>query len=818
MVVYSGEAGALGTGFSIDLTTSGSGSGLVTGSSSIISCTSTGGTASGTCTAIDGYPEGSTAILTATPNSSSSFSSWSGCDSTSDNVCFVSKIAGETANITVSFVPDITAPTVSISGVPAATDGSTAFTARFTFSEDIGSTFNLADVTAGLTNATASSFATLTSGTVFAALITPDGSGDVTVGLAASAVTDSAGNSSLPLTGETATLDTTNPTVIISGVPDPNYGPVPFDVTYTFSEAIVGFNAADVTSTMLNGTITNFTEVTANLVYTFKISPNADKDTIYNIGLPAGSVHDLAGNPNDAPTALYSTAIDNIPPSVTISGVPSTTDGSTAFTVNYVFDKDVGTSFEISDVTNGLSNATASNFVETDQGVEYSVLITPNGGGDVSLVLNAGAVENLGGYAATVGSVTYTALLNTATDTTAPTVSIIANVDSFSGTTPFTATFTFSEGVTGFALADITVGNGAASSLSGSGDTYSATITPADTGNATIDVAADVASDGSGNGNIAATQLIIRSSAVKQTQDRIVQSMQSRANQLVSNQTSLFEFLQGGRGGFFNANGSEATGYFNISSKHKGYFWFDVNGSWSSDNDTRTKYGLGTFGSHAEINENLLLGGMVQIDITENTDASSTVRSKGWLAGPFVIGRHPNQDLYFEGAILYGQTYNRIKPTNTYEDKFKSDRWLFRGALTGEIVTEDVSLFPNIKFSHTTDNQQAYTDSLSNLISEQSISLTEISAGIDFNRPIVVDGGDLALIGGISGIWSGSDGNGGSAGTINPAYDGGRAKVHLGMNFKDESGIGARLTGFYDGIGADNYHAYGASVSIKKRF
>ncbi len=818
MVVGSVNVSVAASEYTVDVSASGSGSGVVTDNLGYLSCTSTGGTASGTCNSGENYPEGLTAIITATPTSTSSFSSWSGCDSTSDNVCFVTRSGGDTANITVTFIPDITAPTVDISGVPVATDGSTPFTVLYSFSEDIGSTFTVSDVTAGLSNATASSFTTVSSGTAYSAVITPDGSGDVTVGLAASAVTDSAGNSSLPDAGETATLDTTNPTVTITGVPDPNFGGVPFTVTYTFSEQIVGFNAADVGSSMANGTITEFTEVTTGLVYTFKISPNSDGDSILNIGLPVGSVHDLAGNPNDAPAALNSNYIDNVAPTVAISGVPSTTDGSTAFTVQYVFDKDVEFSFYLSDITDGLTNATASDFVMTKQGLEYSVLITPDGNGDVSLVLKAGAVENLDGFVTTRDSTTYTALLNTTTDTTAPTVSISADVDSFSGTTPFTATFLFSEGITGFELSDITVANGIASALTGTGDTYTATITPSDTGNVTIDVAADAVTDGSGNGNIAAEQLVIRSAVVKQTQERIVKGMQSRANQLISNQTTLFEFLQGGRGGFFNAEGSEAAGYFNLSSKHKGFFWFDVKGSWSREASSKTKYGHGTFGSHFEINPNVLLGAMVQFDVAENTDASSSLKSEGWLVGPYAAARHPSQDLYFEAAILYGQTQNRIKPFNTYEDTFKTDRWLFRGAVTGEVVFEDLSLFPNLKLTHTTDRQRANTDSLSNEISEQSISLTEISAGIDFNRPIAIDGGQIALVGGISGIWSGSSGEGGSAGDIVPDYDGGRAKLHLGMNFKDDNGFGASLSGFYDGIGAGDYYAYGASVSLKKQF
>ena len=82
----------------------------------------------------------------------------------------------------------------------------------------------------------------------------------------------------------------------------------------------------------------------------------------------------------------------------------------------------------------------------------------------------------------------------------------------------FTATFTFSEDVTGFAADDITVGNGAASDFqTTSAKVYTATITPAATGEVTIDVAADKAQDLVGNNNTAATQLSVTNDETKPT-------------------------------------------------------------------------------------------------------------------------------------------------------------------------------------------------------------------------------------------------------------------------------------------------------------
>ena len=69
---------------------------------------------------------------------------------------------------------------------------------------------------------------------------------------------------------------------------------------------------------------------------------------------------------------------------------------------------------------------------------------------------------------------------------------------------PVSLEATFSEPVTGFSLEDISVANGVASNFSGSGSVYAFAVTPNAIGEVAVDIAADVAEDADGNGNIAA--------------------------------------------------------------------------------------------------------------------------------------------------------------------------------------------------------------------------------------------------------------------------------------------------------------------------
>ncbi len=81
-------------------------------------------------------------------------------------------------------------------------------------------------------------------------------------------------------------------------------------------------------------------------------------------------------------------------------------------------------------------------------------------------------------------------------DTLALTVSISSSESNPTNSSPFSVTITFSESVTGFAIGDITVGNGTASNFNAIGNpVFTADITPTAGGTVTVDVDAGVAND-----------------------------------------------------------------------------------------------------------------------------------------------------------------------------------------------------------------------------------------------------------------------------------------------------------------------------------
>ena len=407
---------------------------------------------------------------------------------------------GNVATEQVSVTHDMTRPTVAITAPDAA---NAPFTATFTFSGPVTG-FALADIAVG--NGTASAFTDTDGGTTYTATITPGAEGAVTLDVAADVAADAAANGNLAATRETVDYDLTAPTVTIEAPSETN---APFTATFTFSEPVTGFAVGDIT--VGNGAASDFTGGDGDTAFTATITPAADGEVTVDVA--ADVAEDAAGNGNAA-ARRASTSADLTAPTVLSverhdpAGSPTNAD---SLTWRVTFSEDVA-NVDPADFTVAGTTATLA-VAEATASTVFDVTAS---GGDLA-GLNGTVTLGLGG-GQDVADEAGNALADTAptgadqrgwvVDNAAPTVEITAPA---AANAPFTATFTFSEPVTGFTLADITVGNGTASDLTG-GDgatTYTATITPAAEGAVTLDVAADVAEDAAGNGNVAAEQVSV---------------------------------------------------------------------------------------------------------------------------------------------------------------------------------------------------------------------------------------------------------------------------------------------------------------------
>ena len=355
---------------------------------------------------------------------------------------------------------------------------------------------------------------------------------DGTVTLAFSGTQDIADNADNALSNTTPTstndnayvLDNTAPRVASIVRQDPSTSPTNASSVkwrVTFSEAVANVDAGDFAVSGVTGvtlTVAAVTGSSSQYDVTATGGGLASLDGTVTLAFSGGQdIADNADNTlsNTTPTGTDDNeyVVDNTAPTVaSIVRQDPSTSPTNADSLKWR----VTFSEAVANVNAGdfaISGTTATLTVAAVSGSTSRYDVTASGGNlaglDATVTLAFSGTQNIADNANnTLSNTTPTGTDDNeyVVDNTAPTVAI-TGVPATSGAA-FTATFTFSEGVTGFALADIAEGNATASQFTGSdGDTaYTALITPASDGTVTVDVAAGVAADAAGNDNAAAPQ------------------------------------------------------------------------------------------------------------------------------------------------------------------------------------------------------------------------------------------------------------------------------------------------------------------------
>ena len=467
------------------------------------------------------------------------------------------------------------------------------------------------------------------------------------------------------------------------------------------------------------------------------------------------------------------------------------------------------TDFDIGDLT--LINATA---ILTGSGNSYTAVLTPIASGAVKLSVASMTFSDPAGNANTASNE-----VSAVYDNIAPTVVLSSTTTSASAYDTIIVDIVFSEVVTGFSQSDIAASHATLASLTGSGAAYVATFTATGGGSVSFSVAAGVAQDNAGNGNEAAETLHVANVTVAEVQKKIANFQHSRANNLLQNQPELVHLLSGIGGGSFNAAVTRGQSGFKFSSDPNTPIWSTVTGTWSTDDNREIWYIFGAAGSHVQIHPNLIFGGMVQFDHMEESAGIAKVQGTGWMAGLYFVAQIPDQSLYIDGRLLYGETANKISPFGTYTDEFDTKRVLATVGLTGALEYGLTRFIPSLRVSYTRDTQRSYIDSLNNTLPEQMIEMGQIKFGMGFETPVFIaeGNGSSLLTGNISGIGTYTKGTNNAA-IVVPSYHGYRARIDLGLTHEMDGGARISITSFYDGIGVTDYESYGANISFEFKF
>ena len=344
-----------------------------------------------------------------------------------------------------------------------------------TFSEAV-SGFTTADLT--VANGTVTGLSSSDGGITWTGTLTPSASVSDTTNLITldnTGIADLSGNAGSGTTdSNNYAIDTARPTATIV-VADTalNIGETSL-VTITFSEAVTGFTLADLT--VANGSLSGLSSSDGGITWTATLTPSASTTDATNLIILANTgVADAAGNTGSGTTSSNNYAVDTQRPTATIVVADNALSVGETSLVTITFNEAV-TGFTTADLT--VANGTITGLSSGDGGITWTGTLTPSA--SVSDTTNLVTLDNTGitDSAGNAGSGT-TDSNNYAIDTVRPTATIVVADTAIAVGETSLVTITFSEPVTGFTLADLTVANGSLSGLSTSDNiTYTATFTP----------------------------------------------------------------------------------------------------------------------------------------------------------------------------------------------------------------------------------------------------------------------------------------------------------------------------------------------------
>jgi len=287
-------------------------------------------------------------------------------------------------------------------------------------------------------------------------------------------------SSNLLITGasDAWTVDLTAPTAdIIDVTPDPRNSGVG-SITIVFTEAVSGFNLADLSLTRSGGAnlLTGSQTLTTSDNITFTLNNLAgitgtSGNYLLTLTAAGAGISDTAGNALIV-NASDAWTVDTAGPTVDITDVTPDPRNSAVSTISIVFSKAV-TGFDLSDLSltrgGGVNLLTASQTLTTSNNITFTLnnvaaLTGTSGNYLLSLVAGGSGIVDATANPLTVGATDAWVV-----DVTPPTVDIVDITPDPRTTSVPSISIVFSEAVTGFDLADLSLTlNGGPNLLTGS--------------------------------------------------------------------------------------------------------------------------------------------------------------------------------------------------------------------------------------------------------------------------------------------------------------------------------------------------------------
>ena len=324
----------------------------------------------------------------------------------------------------------------------------------------------------------------------------------MTVTIPADRVMDIADNSNTASNVLRVTFDRTTPGPALSTDAASPTNAASVTVTVDFGKPIdpATFAISDVSVT--GGTASSLTHSSANQNFTFTLTPGADGEVTATI--PADRVMDIADNSNTASNVLRVT-FDRTTPGPTLSTDAASPTNAASVTVTVDFGKPIDpATFAISDVS--VTGGTASSLTHSSANQNFTFTLTPGADGEVTATIPADRVMDIADNSNTASNV-----LRVTFDRTTPGPTLSTDAASPTNAASVTVTVDFGKPIdpATFAISDVSVTGGTASSLthSSANQNFTFTLTPGADGEVTATIPADRVMDIADNSNTASNVL-----------------------------------------------------------------------------------------------------------------------------------------------------------------------------------------------------------------------------------------------------------------------------------------------------------------------
>ncbi|QZD90975.1 autotransporter domain-containing protein [Qipengyuania aurantiaca] len=250
--------------------------------------------------------------------------------------------------------------------------------------------------------------------------------------------------------------------------------------------------------------------------------------------------------------------------------------------------------------------------------------------------------------------------------------------------------------------------------------------------------------------------------------------------------------------------GGAAEGKFDI--------WFEGQVADVTLGRNKGTFKAGFIGADYVVSENLLVGALFQIDDFDNDDdtlGAGEAQGSGWMAGPYLTARFDEQ-FYVDARVAYGKSSNSVSPLGTFVSDFDTTRLFATLSASGDVALgEGFTLWPEASVRYLREGVNGYTDTLGVRIDDFNVDQGEVafSPRIDYLSESA-DGWTTAPYAKMEGVLTFG------ANAFSPVDNGLRGKTAVGIDVRSPDDVRFGLSGFYDGIGEDDYKALGASVTV----